>query len=125
MCNRLGPLEICCDAPPYEVVRACKVRGFQSPLDVGWRHMNHVSKGAAERSSSFGTRLLRFLFRTGQSKKQVCVCGLPMPELKQYHLASHSENVGDYILGQCCGCRTIFWEEAVPLPAWMENGILG
>ncbi len=31
--------------------------------------------------------------------------------------------VGDYFLGQCCRCRTMFWEDGLPLPSWREAGM--
>lgn len=125
MCKQLWPFVIRCDTPPYAVVLACKGSGFQSPLDVGWCHMSQVKTRTTQHRSSFGSRLWQFLFGASKPKETICVCGQPLPELKQYHLAVHSEKESDYLLGQCCRCRTIFWDEAVPLPAWMDNGMLG
>jgi hypothetical protein len=32
--------------------------------------------------------------------------------------------VGDYLLGQCCRCRTMFWAEAVPIPVSAKDGVV-
>lgn len=123
MCSRLGPIKIRCDAPPYAVVRACKGRGFQSPLDVGWCRLGHVNNRTTHRRRSFWIELLQLLFGASKPKEQTCACGQPLPDLKQYHFAV-SEEGSNFLLGQCSRCRTMLWDVAVPLPVWMDDGIL-
>jgi hypothetical protein len=42
--------------------------------------------------------------------QRVCTCGEPLPRLERYPLADFAESEGDFLLGQCQRCRTIFWE---------------
>jgi len=78
------------------------------------------------RKSSFGSALWQLLFGTSDPKEKACACGEPLPDLKQYRFAfTPSEKGSEYLLGQCRKCRTIFWDVAVPLSVWMEDGILG
>jgi hypothetical protein len=121
MFKRLGPLEIWCDAPPYQVVRACEKCGFPSALDVRWCRMSHVINGAGQCKDYFGIRLWRWFWGTGEPKRPNCICGQPLPEFKRYGFSLQSQQVADYFLGQCRRCRTIFWDVAVPLPAWIEG----
>ena len=123
MLSRCRPLEIWCDAPPYGVVRACEGCGFRSPLDVRWCRMSRFLKG--ENQAYFVRRLWHWLFGRSRHKQQVCTCGQPLPDLKKYEFTFVSQKVADYHLAQCRQCRTIFWEAAVPLPAWMEEGAVG
>jgi len=97
MFSQFGQLEIWCDAPPYGVVRACKGCGFHSPL----------------------------VFGRGRQKEPTCTCGHPLPDLKKYGFSFLSDKVGDYLLGQCRRCRTIFWDAAVPIPAWVKEDVFG
>jgi hypothetical protein len=122
MFSRFGQLQIWCDAPPYAVVRASKGCGFHSPLDVRWCRFSHVLK---EHRSILGVRLWRWLFRASRPKEHTCTCGQPLPSLKKYGFFFLSKKGGDYLLGQCRRCRTIFWDAAVPLPACAQKGVFG
>src|SRR5580693_7139879 len=108
MLSRFEQLEIWCDAPPYAVVRACKGCGFHSPLDVRWCRMSEFLKGEGQRWGIFGFRLWQWLFGRSKSKERTCSCGQPLPSLKKYEFSFLSKRIGDYLLGQCRRCRTIF-----------------
>jgi hypothetical protein len=108
MSNSLGPLEICCDAPPFDVVRACGRLGFHSPLDVRWCRMSHF---LADKGGPFGSCLWEWVFAAVGSREKPCTCGEPLPTLEQYAITLACNQVADYLLGQCPLCRTIFWEE--------------
>jgi hypothetical protein len=125
MFGRFRQFEICCDAPPYAVVRACKGCGFRSPLDVRWCRMTHFLNGEGHCKGIIVLRLWHWLFGTRKAKKKTCTCGQPLPALKKYGFTFLSKKVGDYFMGQCRRCRTVFWDEALPLPAWVKEGVLG
>jgi len=59
-------LEICCDAPPYGIVRACAKCGFASPLDVRWCRLSHFVNGKVALSDS-GSGLLGRRNQSGQA----------------------------------------------------------
>jgi hypothetical protein len=125
MFSRFGQLQIWCDAPPYAVVRACKGCGFYSPLDVRWCRMSRFLDEEGKRWRIFGFRLWQRLFGRSKPKEHTCTCGQPLPSLKKYGFSFLSKKGGDYLLGQCRRCRTIFWDAAVPIPSWMKEGVLG
>lgn len=110
MFSRLGTLELSCDAPPYAVVRACETLGFQSPLDVRWCRKSQVIHGHS------GPRGISALLPWNWfSQGHTCTCGNPLPVLHK-HAFTFDDSVADYLLGQCCRCRTIVWELLVPIP---------
>jgi hypothetical protein len=58
-------------------------------------------------------------------KEHACTCGEPLPDLKKFEFTFLSGKVGNYLLGQCRRCRTIFWDAAVPIPEWVKKGATG
>jgi hypothetical protein len=42
MFTSLGPIDVCCEAPEYPIVEACKQLGFRSPWDVRWLHRSRL-----------------------------------------------------------------------------------
>jgi hypothetical protein len=57
MSNQLGPIDVCCDAPPYPIVKACAQLGFLMPEDVRWCQMSHLGdQGLPADSRSPGWR---------------------------------------------------------------------
>lgn len=121
MCSRFGRVEMWCDAPPYDVVRACTGCGFQSPLDVRWCRMPHFLEEAGQGKETFGMRLWRWLFGWA-SPQQTCSCGQPLPVLATYEFSRPSEQRGDYLLAQCPRCWTMFWDAPTPVSAWVREG---
>jgi hypothetical protein len=108
----LGPMDIEFDGPPYSVVKACKGLGFQSPLDVRWCRMSHVFRDQGEVGGVAGFHPLRWLFSSGQPPKTTCSCGQSLPLLRCFTFTFVSEKKAHFFLGQCCRCRTMYWEEA-------------
>jgi hypothetical protein len=109
MTGRLGSLEICCDAPPYQVVRACERLGFRCPADVRWYRLDHLGPTAVAPGPAslwFWKRLLGW----GRSREQSCSCGEPLPALEGCTFTLISEKEVQFRLGQCGRCRTIFWQ---------------
>ncbi len=125
MLDHFRPFELCCDAPPYGVVRACEKCGFHSPLDVRWSHMSRFLSAAGQRQGNVGIRLWQWLLGKRKARVTTCTCGQPLPALKQYGFTFLSQKVRDYLLGQCQRCRTIFWDDTLSFPLWMENGMGG
>jgi hypothetical protein len=111
MSNRLGPIEIQCDAPPYGIVRACRRLGVRAPEDVRW-----VRLGRFPAPSVRWTDVLRQpwkLFQAmGQADERSCPCGEALPRLERCTFTLASGKVKAYHIGQCRRCQTVFWEEA-------------
>jgi hypothetical protein len=125
MFGRIRQFEICCDAPPYGIVRACERCGFQSPLDVRWWRLSRFLAGEGPGNSNLVIGLWQWLGGWRKRKPTTCTCGRPLPDLKKYSFTFFTMKVGDFFLGQCRQCRTVFWDDALPLPAWMEDGVAG
>jgi hypothetical protein len=119
----LGTIEIVCDAPPYAVVRACQGAGFCSPLDVRWCNIRPLLKGQGQGAGTFGMRFWRWLLGKRGPNARRCTCGRPLPELRLYTFTFNGQKVGEYLLGQCCRCRTMFWAAAAALPAWLAENM--
>jgi predicted RNA-binding Zn-ribbon protein involved in translation (DUF1610 family) len=125
MFGRSRQFEICCDAPPYGVVRACEKCGYCSPLDVRWCRLSHFVSGEGQRRDDIGLRLWHWLFGKRKPRVKTCTCGQRLPVLKKVGFTFLCRKAGDYLLGQCPRCRTMFWDEALLLPAWMEDSVAG
>lgn len=110
MSNKLGPLDVICDAPPYCIVRACHLIGLQAPEDVRWLRLSHFLRENAgeEQGGSFFHKLLG---TQGRMKDGSCSCGQALPALEKYVFTLLHHGDLYYLLGQCPRCRTIFWEE--------------
>jgi hypothetical protein len=104
MSMQLGPMEICCDAPPYNIVQACTQLGFHNPEDVRWSRTG--------RQGGFGQLALEAIRVAGGRGTTQCVCGQRMPLLQRYLFLLLNGKELTYLLGQCERCRTIFWEGA-------------
>jgi len=121
MFSRMGPIDIECDAPPYSIVEACEKLGFQSPLDVRWFRTSHFL--GAQGEPGRGLHPLLWLFDLSLPPKATCTCGQPLPKMEHCIFIFASRKEGRYFLGQCCQCRTIFWEEVtVPSRKETESG---
>jgi hypothetical protein len=98
MPRQLGPIRVDCDAPPYCVVEASTKVGIESPADVPWYRLSHLTKGP-------GPALLRL-----RQSGVVCRCGEPLSEpcVAQFNFLSGA--VIDYLLVQCKRCHAVYWE---------------
>ena len=111
MSSPLGRIDVCCDAPPYLVVKACRHIGMRSPEDVRWLRMSAFRK---EQNDSHQRPSLLFwtkLWKASKPRGTMCTCGEALPELE---LVVFRHDTGDrscYLLGQCCRCHTVFWDE--------------
>jgi hypothetical protein len=85
-------------------------------LDVRWCRLSHFRAGERQREGTFGVRVWRWLLGRRRRQLQSCTCGQPLPDLREYCFSCHAEKVGDYLLGQCSRCGTVFWDEAFPVP---------
>lgn len=112
MAEPSGPLDICCDAPPYAVVKACRNLGFLDPEDVRWCRASQAAAAApvgwAKLLPRSAGSILGRLFPGGQAR---CACGRNRPLLERYTFTFRSGRHTSYLLAQCPFCRTMFWEE--------------
>jgi hypothetical protein len=105
-----GPIEIDCDAPPYEVVSASRRADVRSPEDVRWCRLSHHS---AERSGwrlILNPRAWRRLLAGRDGMRPACFCGQPLPALKRCTFPAQEDRPVTYLLGQCPRCLTVYWE---------------
>jgi hypothetical protein len=113
MANRLGPIEIQCDAPPYSVVKACRTLDMQSPEDVRWCRMSyHLSRQPGWREMLSRDTWKSILGMTQHPDAKRCTCGGELPALVKYTFTYITGQEASYFLGQCPRCRAVFWEEA-------------
>jgi hypothetical protein len=109
--SQLDLLEVTCDSPSYEIVRACETIGFWSPLDVRWCRMNGITR----KRTGWWQRLWHHPWQTLRSLGQVnqprCSCGYPLSHLRTFEIHFRGEGEADYLLAQCPWCRTMFWDE--------------
>jgi hypothetical protein len=115
MAEQFEPLEIRCDAPPYGIVRGCRFIGMRDPEDVAWYRLSRYHQGWPER---FDLTTWNAFLAPGAR----CLCGRDLPRLEAYEFTLVSGDEVRYLLGQCAGCRTVFWEEA---PARVDRPAAG
>ena len=110
MAQQLGPIEICCDAPPYPVVRACRRLGFRDPEDVAWHRLGAPADGPRPGTLQAVIAVLTFA-RPSWAR---CACGDDLPVLEPCAFARGDGHTEYYRIGQCHRCRTISWVEGWP-----------
>jgi len=111
MAEPTSPLDIPCDAPPYQVVKACRGLGFQAPEDVRWSRLSRalpVESGWAKYLPRAAADLL--LGRQPAAGRGNCACGHELPLLERYTFTYRSGRQASFLLGQCPGCRAMYWE---------------
>jgi hypothetical protein len=109
MAQKLGPLEIRCDAPPYNIVKGCALIGFEKPEDVRWLRRITAPTEMEEQS-----------IRKRKSKEQPtertdncrCTCGESLEPLQAYTFQLLSGEDVAYAVGQCPRCHTVHWDYA-------------
>jgi hypothetical protein len=109
MPNRLGPLEVHCDAPPYNIVRACNMIGMQSPEDVRWCRLSQLVGAQAGWREVLKQQSWRALLGMTQPEYGVCRCGQKLPILERYTFTLISGNQTSYFIGQCSRCHSVYW----------------
>ncbi|HXG08423.1 MAG TPA: hypothetical protein VNK04_01410 [Gemmataceae bacterium] len=112
MSKPLGPIEICCDAPPYNIVRACSQLGFRTPEDVRWFRMSHFLSESTSWRELLKHQPWKVFLGMYHLEDRTCSCGQSLPRLERYTFMLITGKELSYLLGQCSRCRTIFWEEA-------------
>ena len=113
MSEKVGPIEVCCDAPLYRVVQASRGLGIRLPEDVRWLRMSTFRR-RVPRTRGVAS-YFRELFR-GRDERPgaTCTCGDPLPGLDRLLIAFDGSAETAYYLGQCTHCRTVFWEGDQP-----------
>jgi hypothetical protein len=113
MSKQLGRVEVLCEAPPYPIVRASCSLGIRTPEDVRWLRMSTFRCRQPDRTRGL-TSYLRGLFRGMDGHVgRVCTCGSPLPNLWLVMISLVEfdiDQIPAYLLGQCVGCRTVFWD---------------
>src|SRR5438552_3190656 len=104
MPNRLGPLEVNCDAPPYNIVRACHMIGIRAPEDVRWSRFSRFVNTRAGRGENLRHLSWRTLLGMAQSENRCCTCGQKLPVLERYTFTLISGKEAFYLIGQCSRC---------------------
>lgn len=113
MAEPTSPLDIPCDAPSYQVVKACRDLGFQAPEDVRWSRPSRAvpeGPGWAKYLPRAAAELL--LGRRPARGCVKCTCGGELPALERYTFTFRSGRQASFFLGQCHGCRAMYWEES-------------
>jgi hypothetical protein len=87
MSVNLGPINIACDSPSYDIVLACEQLKFYRPLDIRWCSYKPI-----------------------QTK---CFCGQIMPILERFTFTFQTGTVEEYSIGQCKLCNTIYWKREI------------
>jgi hypothetical protein len=113
MANRLGPIDVFCDSPPYSIVRACSRVGIKSPEDVRWLRMSHYLTHHVGWRDILKHQPWKVLLGMSEPERQkVCNCRQKLPVLEKYTFTLITGNEVSYLIGQCGRCRTVYWEPA-------------
>lgn len=110
--SKLGPLEFQCDAPSYKVVQACRRIGFYAPEDVRWCKLSEFSHASPGWKGLFHSETWKRLLSGGHPSERTCSCGEHLPSMDRVTFTFTTGHEATYLLGQCCRCRTVFWDEA-------------
>jgi hypothetical protein len=116
MSSAFALLEIACDAPSYEIVRACERVGFSSPLDVRWCRVDHVAMQRGRWWRLLRNQPWQALLSLVQLGEPRCGCGHALPDLRYFEFKFLGGGQADLLIGQCPRCRSMFWKEAEPTP---------
>ncbi len=111
MSSDLGVLELECDAPPYAIVRACRMLGMNAPEDVRWCRKGRPHKEGHGWMSFLARRTWGRLLGRGQAEEPTCICGRSLPDLECYSFLFQTGEQVEYAMTQCPRCRTICWEK--------------
>ena len=111
MAKSLGPVEVCCESPPYRVVQSCRWIGINHPEDVRWLRLSTFRELSPRRNRGAVT-FLRRLFASTETHPDPCTCGKPLPALEDAVVAFDEGEETIYFIGQCSRCQTVFWDLA-------------
>jgi hypothetical protein len=112
MSSQLGPIEVCCDAPAYPVVRACRRVGIRTPEDVRWFRLSHFLNQFMGWKGLFHPLTWKKLLSREEPGEKACSCGQRLPALEKVTFTFTTGREETYLIGQCGRCATVFWEEA-------------
>jgi hypothetical protein len=108
--KQLGPIEVCCDAPSYWIVRACRDVGIRTPEDVRWLRASVFQYGKPGPVRGLASFVVD-LFRTPVAQPGGrCTCGARVPELTASLVVIEGSETSALRVGQCSRCRTVFWD---------------
>lgn len=110
MMQRLGPLDVECDAPPYAIVRACRRIGVYDPEDVRWCRLSRRARPRASWWEVFYHHPFKFLMGLGQIHNGECLCRQIIPRLGEHTFTYCTGEEETYLIGQCPCCRAVYWE---------------
>ena len=110
MPSGLGPINICCDAPPYPIIEACKRIGLERPEDVRWCRMRHFMNGEDGHGELVNVQAWKAFFKI-HKRAITCDCGQNLPTLEKCTFTFITGRELSYAIGQCQRCLTVFWEE--------------
>ena len=111
MSNRLGPLDVRCDAPSYKIVQACRKVGIRNPEDVRWVRMSHFLTEPPPWKGLFHYETWKQILARTPPGERTCSCGHALPLLEKVIFTFTSGDEVTYLIGQCNACRTVFWED--------------
>ncbi len=110
MAAAFGLMDVECDAPPYEVVRACTCVGLHRPLDVVWHHRARYAARRARQAGLFSLAAWRRLLGLAEPQDSLCGCGRAQPPLRRFTVVFASGQFTAYEFGQCPHCGAVFWD---------------
>lgn len=111
MSKQLGPIDVCCDAPPYHIVRACRQIGVRDPEDVRWLRVRHLGNRQAGWPAIFLSQPWQTLLGKAEREEATCTCGQMLPGLDLVTFTFLSGQEAVYFIGQCRRCCTVFWDQ--------------
>jgi hypothetical protein len=113
MADPVSPLDVPCDAPPYQVVKACRGLGFQAPEDVRWTRLSRALPEEPSWAKFLPRVAAELLLRRWPARGAAsCSCGRDLPALERYTFTYRSGRQASFLLGQCLCCRAMYWETA-------------
>ena len=111
MFNRSNAIDICCDAPSYPIVQACRSIGIVDPEDVRWCRVSNLQNGPSV-MELFRPSTWKSMLGKNEPRNANCFCGQGLPRLEKSTFTFSSGRKVEYLIGQCRRCRAIFWEES-------------
>jgi hypothetical protein len=111
MAKQLGPVEVFCDSPPYPIVQATALVGFDRPEDVRWFRLSHFLIEFGGWHAGCRDFLWGLLPVNRYLKGVNCTCKGAVPRMRRCLFTTSAGDSFICLLGQCDRCRTMFWED--------------